>query len=245
MLVSGGGASTAIRHGTRVTLQRISGHRDGDTTACPGNALYAQLPELRRRAAGLAGPAAQQPPAGDARRRRRLRSPTARRAFSGVRAPGQRRGGSGRRRRGPEARPGRLGDDRTDDDGRHGRLGRARPLAADRRRPRRGRGHPLRLDGRHGHPADQRPHRGPSRGLGDTGRAGRLRRAPAGHPIWVLIERQAPGRRWVRYGARRLGSRGTAFRSDLGISRPGLYRITAGADKGQDGAIVVRVVRRR
>ena len=37
-------------------MQRISGHRDGDRTECPGDALYAQLPELRRRAAGLAGP---------------------------------------------------------------------------------------------------------------------------------------------------------------------------------------------
>ena len=37
-------------------MQRISGHRDGDETECPGSALYAQLPELRRRAAALAGP---------------------------------------------------------------------------------------------------------------------------------------------------------------------------------------------
>jgi hypothetical protein len=68
---------------------------------------------------------------------------------------------------------------------------------------------------------------------------------PAGHPIWVLIERQGPGKRWQRFGARRITSRGTGFRSDLGISRPGLYRITAGADKGQAAPIVVRVVRRR
>ena len=33
--------------GTPVTLERISGHRDGDSTSCPGDALYAQLPELR------------------------------------------------------------------------------------------------------------------------------------------------------------------------------------------------------
>jgi hypothetical protein len=37
-------------------MQRISGHRDGDSTECPGNALYAQLPVLRQRAAALAGP---------------------------------------------------------------------------------------------------------------------------------------------------------------------------------------------
>jgi hypothetical protein len=39
-----------------VRLQRISGHRDGDSTACPGNALYAQLPALRARAAELETP---------------------------------------------------------------------------------------------------------------------------------------------------------------------------------------------
>jgi hypothetical protein len=40
------------------TFQRISGHRDANSTACPGDALYAQLPDLRRRVAagGAAGP---------------------------------------------------------------------------------------------------------------------------------------------------------------------------------------------
>ncbi len=33
--------------GRRVRLQRVSGHRDTGSTACPGAALYAQLPELR------------------------------------------------------------------------------------------------------------------------------------------------------------------------------------------------------
>ncbi|HVE67040.1 MAG TPA: N-acetylmuramoyl-L-alanine amidase, partial [Solirubrobacteraceae bacterium] len=31
------------------TFERISGHRDANSTGCPGDALYAQLPELRRR----------------------------------------------------------------------------------------------------------------------------------------------------------------------------------------------------
>ena len=55
-IVSGGGSLNRYPSGTPVALQRISGHRDGDATECPGNALYAQLPELRRRAAALAGP---------------------------------------------------------------------------------------------------------------------------------------------------------------------------------------------
>jgi N-acetylmuramoyl-L-alanine amidase-like protein len=40
------------------TFERISGHRDANSTSCPGDALYAQLPELRRRVAtGDFGPA--------------------------------------------------------------------------------------------------------------------------------------------------------------------------------------------
>jgi hypothetical protein len=55
-IISGGGSLNRYSSGTPVAMQRISGHRDGDSTECPGNALYAQLPELRRRAAALAGP---------------------------------------------------------------------------------------------------------------------------------------------------------------------------------------------
>jgi hypothetical protein len=55
---SGGGSSNRFPAGTPVTLNRISGHRDGDSTSCPGDALYAQLPEVRRRATALAGPVA-------------------------------------------------------------------------------------------------------------------------------------------------------------------------------------------
>ncbi|MFJ7159537.1 N-acetylmuramoyl-L-alanine amidase [Streptomyces sp. NPDC101118] len=38
--------------GTDVTFQRISGHRDGFATECPGTTLYGQLPALRTWAAG-------------------------------------------------------------------------------------------------------------------------------------------------------------------------------------------------
>ena len=53
-VISEGGSSNRYRAGTRVTLDRICGHRDGDATSCPGEALYAQLPAIRRRAAALA-----------------------------------------------------------------------------------------------------------------------------------------------------------------------------------------------
>src|SRR3954447_19738055 len=55
-LVSAGGPSNRYRSGTPVLLQRVNGHRDGDQTSCPGDALYRQLPDLRNRANGYAGP---------------------------------------------------------------------------------------------------------------------------------------------------------------------------------------------
>ncbi len=58
VVVSGGGELNRYPTGAPVTLQRISGHRDGDATSCPGDVAYGQLPELRRRAAALAGPVA-------------------------------------------------------------------------------------------------------------------------------------------------------------------------------------------
>ena len=46
-VTSGGGDVNRYPSGRQVTFNRISGHRDGDSTECPGNALYAQLPALR------------------------------------------------------------------------------------------------------------------------------------------------------------------------------------------------------
>jgi hypothetical protein len=48
-VTSAGGASNRFGAGAVVTMNRISGHRDGNETACPGSALYAQLPDLRAR----------------------------------------------------------------------------------------------------------------------------------------------------------------------------------------------------
>jgi hypothetical protein len=50
VLVSNG--SDRYPAGTPVTLNRISGHRDTGRTACPGDALYSQLPGVRVLAAG-------------------------------------------------------------------------------------------------------------------------------------------------------------------------------------------------
>jgi hypothetical protein len=55
-VTSAGGAANRYPKGAQVTLNRVSGHRDGCTTACPGNALYGQLEALRQRAAAYAQP---------------------------------------------------------------------------------------------------------------------------------------------------------------------------------------------
>jgi hypothetical protein len=53
-VTSAGGPSNRYPAGTAVTVERISGHRDFDATECPGEALFAQLAEIRRRASELA-----------------------------------------------------------------------------------------------------------------------------------------------------------------------------------------------
>jgi hypothetical protein len=53
-VTSNGGASNRYPQGKDVTFERISGHRDADATECPGDALYAQLGEIRAQAAALA-----------------------------------------------------------------------------------------------------------------------------------------------------------------------------------------------
>ncbi len=46
---------TPFGPGAHVSLPRVAGHRDGDTTDCPGNAFYAELPSIRPRITALAG----------------------------------------------------------------------------------------------------------------------------------------------------------------------------------------------
>jgi hypothetical protein len=55
-VISAGGETNRHPAGTAITFQRISGHRDGDRTSCPGSTLYAQLEDLRSRAARYATP---------------------------------------------------------------------------------------------------------------------------------------------------------------------------------------------
>ena len=57
--------------GAHVSLPRIAGHRDGDSTDCPGNVLYGELPRIRRGRQ----PAGRAPGAGHAQRGRRRERP--------------------------------------------------------------------------------------------------------------------------------------------------------------------------
>jgi hypothetical protein len=55
-LRSGGGSTNRYSSGAHLRVERVIGHRDTNSTECPGNALYAQILELRRLVAGAAGP---------------------------------------------------------------------------------------------------------------------------------------------------------------------------------------------
>jgi hypothetical protein len=65
-VISAGGPSNRFRDGSAVTFQRIAGHRDADRTSCPGEAFFAQVPEIRARAAALAPQYRFLPPPGGA-----------------------------------------------------------------------------------------------------------------------------------------------------------------------------------
>jgi len=52
-LVSAGGSENRYPAGRRLTLGRVIGHRDTGSTSCPGDALYAQLPRLRKLVGGV------------------------------------------------------------------------------------------------------------------------------------------------------------------------------------------------
>jgi N-acetylmuramoyl-L-alanine amidase len=45
---------TPFKPGARVSLPRVAGHRDGDSTGCPGDALYGHLPAVRSQVQPLA-----------------------------------------------------------------------------------------------------------------------------------------------------------------------------------------------
>jgi len=62
-VVSAGGATNRFPEGRAVTFARVNGHRDANSTECPGGALFGQLPEIRALAARAASGVAPAPPA--------------------------------------------------------------------------------------------------------------------------------------------------------------------------------------
>jgi hypothetical protein len=53
VMKSAGGATNKYAAGTSVRVPRVLGHRDTNATECPGNALYAQLDDLRSLVGGV------------------------------------------------------------------------------------------------------------------------------------------------------------------------------------------------
>ena len=145
-----------------VTFERISGHRDGDATACPGDGLYAQLPQLRAMVTARPAPARR---VDLAAARCAAASPTARRRCC---------------RRGSRARPARRSRARPVDVQMLGRLGHLDdPIQTLEHRLRR-----RRPDDACGSPSTARCERASRASpalLPSQLDAGRDRRAPAGH----------------------------------------------------------------
>lgn len=54
LVMAAGADNGKFTQGQQVTMNRISGHRDGFPTECPGTSLYADLPAIRTAAAGAA-----------------------------------------------------------------------------------------------------------------------------------------------------------------------------------------------
>ena len=62
-VTSAGGPANRYASGRLVGFERIAAHRDADRTTCPGDAFFAQLPQIRAQAAALAPQYAFAPPA--------------------------------------------------------------------------------------------------------------------------------------------------------------------------------------
>ncbi len=170
-IVSQGGETNRYRNGTPVVLQRINGHRDGDQTSCPGDQLYAQLPDLQEPRHEVRGPGQ--------RDHRQGRLPAGRQADAGLRPDPL------RRRLEPRGRPAehRVHDRRLRlDPGQHDHRRRRRRLGDERRPP-----------GQRPGPRHVRRRRhAPARGIGPDQGQGRAEHEPQ--------HRQAPraGRHGVR-----------------------------------------------
>jgi hypothetical protein len=242
-VTSAGGSENRYPSGTPVTFERIAGHRDGDRTSCPGDALYFQLPDLRTRAVGYSGPVA-----GVTVRAARKRVRTKPVALSGeLRFPdGSSPGGAGLEIQFAVAGAAWSGVTAATcgPDGR---------WAADVVLPQSG------LVRAVFHGDDARPAFAsapvaitvlPNLTLALSGRrirageavgvSGTLAPRPASGRVECRLERRV-GRRWVRAQKKRINLRGGRFATRLRLRRAGLYRVTI-ATPGATKRVQVRAV---
>ncbi len=247
-LVSGGGKANRYPYGQDVVLERICGHRDGCTTACPGAGLYGQLGDLRSRAAALQGTIATQPKltlaasAGrvvygdDAVFNGRLLGADGV-PVAGARVSVQKQGGSGWVR---------LASATTDPDGSFSarlqwrRAGNVRARAA--------------VPGTSGAiaspavsvaltPILRTTHPG-ARSRIKAGGAVRVRgTVRPGVPVTLVVERQGRDGRWQRAQAPRARLDGRRFGATVRLRKAGLYRVTAKTTDVRAEPIYVRAVR--
>jgi N-acetylmuramoyl-L-alanine amidase len=246
-VLSGGGDLNRYVAGTPVAFQRISGHRDGDKTECPGGALYRQLPELRTRAAALAGPvvargqvsltpsAAKVPYGADAVFSGTVIRPDST-AGAGEPVALQKRGSNGRwvtMARSTAAADGsfvvrvpwrRAGDVRASAAGVTSKVATVEltPALSTRRTPKRV-------------PAGTR-----------VALSGRVRPATS---VSVVLEREGSDGKFRRVASVRGRVSKTTWRAAVRLRRPGLYRLTARTSRkdgdGRGTPVYVRAVRRR
>jgi hypothetical protein len=244
-VISGGGPTNRYPNGTPVTLERISGHRDGDNTSCPGDVLYGQLADLRVRAAHYSGPLSGVTVRAAAKRVRAM--PV---ALSGeLRFPdgGSPAGaplaiqfaGAGREDWQQVANTSCAADGRWQTTAALPRSGKVRAVFPG--------------DPAHGlltsAPVSITVLPSLLLSLGSrrirAGNAvlatGSLTPPPAGGRVELRLERQV-GRRWVRVARKRINVRGGRFQTRLRTGRAGLYRVTA-VTPGATKRVQVRAVR--
>jgi hypothetical protein len=247
-VTSQGGPSNRHPAGTPVTFQRISGHRDGDNTSCPGEVLYAQLPALRAAVTARTGGAGASALSVDVATKR-VRFPTP------VRLTGQLRFADGRPAAGApltlefQAPGGGWQPVGSISCGAEGQWAAevAVPASGVVRAVFAGdAGHPplattpasvtvlprltLRLDARRVRPRTA------------VRVTGTLSPGPAGGRALCIVERQV-GSRWVNVTRKRINVRGAAFSTVVRPRTPGLHRVSV-STPGATKRLALRVLKR-
>ena len=251
VITSKGGSDNRYGSGAQVTFERIAGHRDGDATACPGAALYAQLPELRSRAQAIApnvpvvsAAVTMDPPAaevgyGEALPLRGLVTRGDGNAIAGQPVQVQKQGTSGWIT---------VARATTDADGvwtaslpwkRAGRV-RARAAVPGASPVATGGAQVGLVPALVAKATTARVRAGRSATVEGTVR-------PLA-PVTVVVERQGSDGKYRRVGAVVVRPRQAAFKAKIGLRTPGLYRLTprtgAGAAQANAAALYVRAVRK-